>query len=72
MAMVDLQTVGVGAELPMIRSGITGYVDARYTARVVRATAKRLYVDSKRYVERDTGIMKPHYLDYTTRVEVSQ
>jgi hypothetical protein len=65
----SLQRAKAGDVLKMVRKGLTGYVDARYEAKVERATPKRLYVDRTRYIERETGELKPRYLDYTTKVE---
>jgi hypothetical protein len=58
-----------GDKLTVVRAGVTGHVDARYTVTVARVTPHRLYLTGSRsYVERGTGIVKPKYIDYTTRV----
>lgn len=64
-----LATTKPGDVLIVVRTGIAGYVDARFEVTIERTTPTRLYVSKNGYIEKKTGKMKPRYLTYTTTVE---
>jgi len=44
-----------GDKLTVVRAGVAGHVDARYTVTVARVTPRRLYLANNRsYIERST------------------
>jgi hypothetical protein len=66
MSSKRLARVRANDAVTMVRISTTGRVDGTFTLTATRVTPKRVYFTRDRYVDKETGILAPKYLDYMT------
>jgi len=66
MSLDWLQALKVGDRVCIERRWRAGRLDHAHTATVIRRTPKRAYIGHQ-YIDLSTGLVRPQYLDYTTR-----
>ena len=58
----------VGDKVTIVRYRCNGSVDHQHESTIVKMTPKRAYLDERTYIDLASGIVRPAYLDYVTRV----